>query len=169
LLHPGTRLLLARLYLNQADLAKALPVLEQVVAEQPELASARNDLAYVLASRGEQLERALALAQSAQKPLGENPAAIDTLGYVYYRAGRLDAALTELQRAIALAGSRPGGVSPTYTYHLGLVLEALGRKPEAAGAFEQALASSDEFPEAEDARRHLASLQASATPDANAS
>ncbi len=169
LLHPGTRLLLSRLYLSQGDFAQALPVLEQVVAEQPELASARNDLAYVLASLGQQLERAIALAQSAQKSLGDNAAAIDTLGYVYYRAGRLEAALTELERAIALAGSQPGGVSPTYTYHLGLVLEALGRKPEAASAFERALASTDEFPEAEDARRHLASVQGTASPDANAS
>ena len=67
------------------------------------------------------------------------------------------------ERAIALAGSRPGGVSPTYTYHLGLVLEALGRKPEAASAFERALASTDEFPEAEDARRRLESVQATAS------
>jgi predicted RNA polymerase sigma factor len=60
-------------------------------------------------------------------------------------------------------------VSPTYTYHLGLVLEALGRKPEAASAFQRALASTHEFPEAEDARRHLASVEGTASPDANAS
>ncbi len=169
LLHPGTRLLLARLYLSQGNLAKAQPVLEQVIVEQPELASARNDLAFVLASRGKQLERALELAQAANQALGENDAAIDTLGYVYYRTGRLDVALATFERAIALAGSRPEGVSPTYTYHLGLVLEALGRKPEAASAFERALASKDEFPEAEDARRRLEAVNSTASPSANAS
>ena len=169
LLHAGTRLLLARLQLGQGEFEKAQRELEKVIAEQPELASARNDLAFVLAQRGEQLDRALELARGAQQALGDNPAAIDTLGYVHYRAGRFDAALAELQRAVALAASRPEGVAPIYTYHLGLVLEALGRKSEAAGAFERALGSADGFPEAEDARRHLESVLAISPPDADAS
>ncbi len=169
LLHPGTRLLLARLHLSQGELAKAQPVLETVIVEQPGLASARNDLAFVLASRGEQLERALELAQGARQALGENPEAIDTVGYVYFRAGRLDAALAEFQHAIALAEARPEGVAPTYGYHLGLVLEALGRKHEAASAFERALGSSAAFPEAEDARRRLETVRPNPAPDADAS
>ena len=84
-LHSGARLLLGRLYLSQGELAKAQQAFEKVVADQPELASARNDLAFVLAERGEQLDRALELARGAQQALGDNPAAIDTLGYVYYR------------------------------------------------------------------------------------
>ena len=169
LLHPGTRLLLARLQLSQGELAKAQQVLEKVIVEQPELASARNDLAYVLAQRGEQLDRALELARGAQQALGDSPEAIDTLGYVLYRAGRLDAALAELQRAIALAGSRPTGVAPTYLYHLGLVLQALGRQDEAASTFQRALDSAEDFPEAEDARRRLESVLAKSPPDANPS
>ena len=169
LLHAGTRLLLARLQLSQGELAKAQQGLEKVVVEQPELASARNDLAFVLAQRGEQLDRALELAHGAQQALGESPEAIDTLGYVHYRAGRLAEALAELQRAIALAESRPTGVAPSYTYHLGLVLQALGRQDEAASAFQRALGSTEEFPEAEDAQRRLESVLAKSPPDANPS
>ena len=169
LLHAGTRLLLARLQLSQGELAKAQQGLEKVIVEQPDLASARNDLAFVLAQRGEQLDRALELARGAQQALGESPEVIDTLGYVHFRAGRLAAALAELQRAIALAESQPTGVAPSYTYHLGLVLQALGRKDEAASAFQRALASSEDFPEAEDARRRLESVLAKSPPDANPS
>jgi tetratricopeptide (TPR) repeat protein len=169
LLHPGTRLLLAQLYLSQGELARAQAVLEQVVVEQPGLASARNDLAFVLASNGDQLERALELAVGARAELGENEAAIDTLGYVYFRSGRLDEALAEFQHAIALAGTRSEPVSPTYSYHLGLVLEALGRKQEAARAFEGALAGEGEFPEAADARRRLESVLATSPAGANPS
>jgi tetratricopeptide (TPR) repeat protein len=159
-LHSGARLLLGRLYLSQGELAKAQQAFEKVVAEQPDLASARNDLAFVLAERGEQLERALELARSAQQALGENPAAIDTLGYVYYRSGQLEPALAELERAVALAEARPGERSPVYTYHLGLVLQALGRNDEAAVAFQRSLAGGSDFPEAEDARRRLESVRA---------
>jgi tetratricopeptide (TPR) repeat protein len=97
-LHSGARLLLGRLYLSQGQIEKAQAAFEKVVAEQPDLASARNDLAFVLAQRGEQLDRALELALGVQKALPDNPAAIDTLGYVSYRSGRFDAALAELQR-----------------------------------------------------------------------
>ena len=122
----------------------------------------------MLAERGEQLERALELARGVQQELGENPAAIDTLGYVYYRAGQLEPALAELQRAVALAEARPGEASPVYTYHLGLVLQALGRKDEAAVAFQRALAGDADFPEAEDARRRLESVRAPSPTGANA-
>jgi len=168
-LHSGARLLLGRLYLSQGELAKAQQAFEKVVADLPDLASARNDLAFVLAERGEDLDRALELARGAQQALGDNPAAVDTLGYVYYRAGRFEAALAELQRAIALAEGQPGQLPPVYAYHLGLVLQALDRKDEAAGAFQRALAGGQEFPEAEDARRRLESVLAPTPARANAS
>ena len=168
-LHSGARLLLGRLYLSQGELAKAQEAFEKVVADEPQLASARNDLAFVLAERGEQLDRALELARGAQQALGDNPAAIDTLGFVYYRAGQLEPALTELQRAVALAEAHPGQFSPVYAYHLGLVLQALDRKDEAARAFQRALAGGQDFPEAEDARRRLESVLATTPAGAKAS
>ena len=168
-LHSGARLLLGRLYLSQGELMKAQEAFERVVAEHPEIASARNDLAFVLAERGEQLDRALELALGVQPALGNTPAVSDTLGYVHYRAGRLEAALVELQRAVALAESRPGQAAPVYAYHLGLVLQALNRKGEAADAFQRALAGGEDFPEAEDARRRLESVLATTPAGANAS
>jgi tetratricopeptide (TPR) repeat protein len=168
-LHSGARLLLGRLYLSQGDLEKAQKAFEQVITDHPEQASARNDLAFVLAQRGEKLDRALELAQEAQRALGDNPAAIDTVGYVHYRAGRFEPALAELKRAVALAEVKPGRVAPIYFYHLGLVLQALDRKPEAAAAFQQALASGEDFAEAEDARGRLESVLATTPAGANAS
>jgi tetratricopeptide (TPR) repeat protein len=168
-LHPGARLLLGRLYLSQGQLDKAQATLEKVVVEAPDLASARNDLAFVLAERGEQLPRALELARSAEQALPGNPAVVDTVGYVQFKSGQLEAALGELNRAIALAEARPEGVAPAYPYHLGLVLQALGRKDEAAAAFRRALAGPGDFPEAEDARRRLESVLANSPAGANAS
>jgi tetratricopeptide (TPR) repeat protein len=94
---------------------------------------------------------------------------IDTVGYVQFKSGQLEAALGELNRAIALAEARPDGVAPVYSYHLGLVLQALGRKDEAAAAFRRALAGDGDFPEAEDARRRLEAVLAISPAGANAS
>jgi tetratricopeptide (TPR) repeat protein len=168
-LHVGGRLLLARLYASQGDTAKAQAALERVIAENPQMGSAKNDLAFLVAQRGEQLERAVELAREARRALPENAATLDTLGYVYYRAGRPEAALVELRRAVELA-ERPGApIAPIYPYHLGLVLQALGRNDEAARAFERALANAEGFPEADDARRRLESVLATSAPGANAS
>jgi tetratricopeptide (TPR) repeat protein len=169
-LHAGARMLLGRLYRSQGDLARAQQAYEGVVAELPQLGAAKSGLALVLAERGEQLDRAIELAHEAkrQAPLWD-PAAMDALAYVYYRAGRLKEALDEQGRAILSAKTASGVVAPLYSYHLGLVLQAMGRASEAASAFERALDGGEDFPEAADARRRLEAEVATPAPDAKAS
>ena len=48
---------------------------------------AGNNLAYILAERGTDLNTALSLAQGARKSQPENPSTADTLGWVYYKLG----------------------------------------------------------------------------------
>ena len=69
-------------------------------------------------------------------------------------AHRNEPALQEFQRALRLARERSDGREPTYYYHLGLALRAVGREAQAIAAFEQALRGGG-FPEAESARREL--------------
>jgi len=73
---------------------------------------------------------------------------------VHLRAGRGAPALAAFQRAIRLAADQPDGREPTYHYHVGLALRALGREAQAIVAFEQALGRGT-FPEVESARREL--------------
>ena len=153
-LHPGARLLLGRLYLGQGDTERARAMLEQVVADNPELWTAKNDLAYVLAERGEDLDRALQLAREANAASGENPTTTDTVGYVQLRAGRPEAGILLFHQAIRVAERRSEPPNPSFEYHLGLALRALGREGEAVQSFERALEQGD-FPEADEARRQL--------------
>jgi len=157
-LHPGARLLLSRLYASRGDRAKAMEMLEKVLTERPDHPGAKNDLAFLLAHAGRDLDRALELAQEAQQGLPGNPQAADTAGYVYYRKGLYEAALQQFQYAIELA-SEEGRTEPVFQYHLGLTLQALGRDEEAARAFESALADGAEFAGADDARRKLESMR----------
>lgn len=154
-LHSGARLLLGHIYLAQGDSAKALAMLERVVEDAPDLPGAKNDLAFLLADEGQDLDRALRLAEEAQQALSSDQRTADTVGYVYYRKGLHEAALQQFRYAIELAGESPGEVPGTLHYHLGLTLQALGREEQAAQAFEQALAAESDFPKADDARRQL--------------
>ncbi|HKA16083.1 MAG TPA: hypothetical protein VKH41_13760 [Myxococcota bacterium] len=159
-LHGGARALLARLYFASGEVAKAQEICERVVAESPEIAAAKNDLAFMLASRGGDLARALSLAEQAERALPDSANAADTRGFVLLRLGRYEAALDPLRAALARA--EPGDPSlPTFHYHHGLALAGLARGEEAAAEFDRALALDAGFPGAADARTRLASLRAS--------
>jgi tetratricopeptide (TPR) repeat protein len=162
-LHGGARVLLGRLYLARGEVDKAQATYERVIQQNPEIAPAKNDLAFMLASRGRDLERALRLAEDAQRALPDSANAADTVGYVYLRLGRHEAALQQLRYAIERAGVDDPSL-PTFHYHLGLALSQLARPDEAATHFERALALDPDFPGAADARHQLAARRAAREP-----
>ena len=160
-LQAGPRALLGRILLSRGDSVAAKPLLEQALAERPDLADAKNDLAYLLARDGTDLDRALQLAQEAQQALPNVPEVADTLGYVYLRKGLNEAAIEQFRFAIDLSeqAKRP---QAALEHHLGLALRAAGRNEEAAAAFEKALAIDAHFPDADAARKELEAVRASA-------
>jgi tetratricopeptide (TPR) repeat protein len=97
------------------DVRGAMGHYEKAVEFSPWLAEAANNLAWLYAERGENLERALQLARTAT--LAEkDPTYYDTLGWVHYKRGELDRAGKAFERAL--------GIDPTWvesTYHLALV------------------------------------------------
>ncbi len=154
-LHSGARMLLGHIYVRSGEDDKARSVFEKVLADNPFMTTAKNDLAFLLAVEGEDLDRALRLAEEAQQARSSNPNAADTVGYVYYRKGLHEAALQQFRYAIDLSQEKMDGLVPILHYHLGLTLHALGRDAEAAAAFETALGIDADFRNAEDARRLL--------------
>ena len=156
-LHGGARVLLARLHLAAGDTEAARAAYERVIRDTPEIAGpARNDLAFLLASRNQELETAQALAVAAQRALPGNPNVSDTLGFVLLRRGHAEAAAEQFRLAIQQA--RPDERSlPTFHYHLGLAADAQGHPRVARRQFERALELDPSFPGADDARRRLES------------
>lgn len=71
-----------------------------------------------------------------------NASYVDTLGWVLFRQGKLDHALRELDRALAL----PGGDDPEIWEHRGDVLDAMGRKVEAVTSWRRALVQLETIP-----------------------
>ena len=60
---------------------------EQVMAIDPHAPVAANNLAWIYAETGGNLDLALQLAQIAKTELPETPEVDDTLGWVYYKKG----------------------------------------------------------------------------------
>ncbi|MCU0669199.1 MAG: tetratricopeptide repeat protein [Myxococcota bacterium] len=164
-LPPSGQQLLARLYVTAGRDAEAKPLYEKVLAARSDLPGAKNDLAWILAKEGSDLERALTLAQEAQQAEPESAEVADTLGYVYLKKNLNDPALQQFEYAIELSQRGKSATSPErpeYHYHAGLALQALGRHDQAAASFERALALGN-FDEAEDARRRLEAAKAGAS------
>ena len=132
-------LTLGSLYESRGDKEKALEYYEKAVAVDPNLGAAKNNLAYLLAESGQNLDRALDLAQEAKALLPDNSNAADTLGWVLYRKGVPGAAIGYLKDAES--GARPGDESlGVIRHHLAQAYEANNEPERARETLERALA-----------------------------
>ncbi len=115
-------------------------------------ASARNDLAWMLASDNRELDLALSLAKEASR-FSPEPATLDTLGFVYLAREEYPNAIDALEAATAMDGSPPSA-----HFHLALALSQTGETERAKDSLKRALAGTD-FPETDAARQKLAELE----------
>jgi tetratricopeptide (TPR) repeat protein len=141
----------AQLVLASGDREGAVERLRKVVQHHPDAIGARNDLAFLLAEAGTELDLALSLAETARER-DPSPEVLDTLGWVRLQRGEHELAVAALEQAVA---ERPE--SATIRYHLAKALRASGNQERARHMLEAALGLGS-FPEAEDARAELARL-----------
>jgi tetratricopeptide (TPR) repeat protein len=127
---------------------------ERVLARSPQSAIAANNLAWLYAHRGGNLDVALGLAQTAAQQMPDRPEINDTLGWIYYKKDLPGQAIAVLERSVELDST-----SPLYHYHLGLAYAKSGDRQLAAQWLERALTLNSEFDGASDARRLLASIR----------
>ena len=92
---------------------------------KPKSAQGLNALGYILANRTSRIREARELVSRALKLDPDNPMILDSMGWVEYRSGKLEAALRYLQRA---HHQMP---DPEIAAHLGEVLWKMGREAEA--------------------------------------
>jgi tetratricopeptide (TPR) repeat protein len=110
-------------------------------------------LAWLYAERGEKLDIALQLAQTAVAGLPDSAEAADTVGWVYYKKAIPDLAVAPFARA---ADSDPKNA--TYHYHLGLALAKAGYAAGAMQSLRPAIELKPDFEGAADARRMLEAI-----------
>ena len=94
---------MGNVYLAAKQVAQAEAFYRQALAADETSAQACNNLAYLLAEEGRQLDEALALVERARLLEPANPLMLDTWGYVLYIKGRYREATDVLERARAKA------------------------------------------------------------------
>lgn len=127
---------LAAAYGAKGQVDKQIGILEKLVAAAPQAAGPSNDLAYLLAERGQDLDRALDLARRAVRVAPQNATIADTLGFVYLKRGLPYAALAQFNTAAGLMSAHDDRA--LIHYHRSLALSALGKKKEAKAELAEA-------------------------------
>jgi Flp pilus assembly protein TadD len=82
-------------------------VMETAIKLDPHHADALNYLGYSYAERGVKIDQALSLTKRAVMLKPSNGYYVDSLAWALYKSGSLSEALTEMKRAVALAGDDP--------------------------------------------------------------
>jgi tetratricopeptide (TPR) repeat protein len=122
--------------LNAADL-KRVDLLEKdlrkILAAQPEHADALNALGYTLADQTERFDEAKSYIEKALTLKPDNPAILDSMGWVEYRLGNLETALGYLEKAAEISPNEA-----EISSHLGEVLWIMGKKQRALKVWNEA-------------------------------
>jgi putative PEP-CTERM system TPR-repeat lipoprotein len=150
----GPPTMIASVLLQQGRRADAKAAYRQALAIDAEAPVAANNLAFLYAEDGENLDEALRLAEIAKRRLPGSADPLDTLGWVYYKRGMPTFAASQLRDAVA---REPRNAS--FQYHLGLAYARGEDSKKAREALERALSLDPKSPLAAEARSALASLK----------
>jgi tetratricopeptide (TPR) repeat protein len=108
-------------------------LMRKVIKIKPDHAQAYNALGYGLLERNERIPEAMQLVEKALQLAPDDAAIMDSVGWGYYRSGKLDESVKMLRRAYA------GNANPEIAAHLGEVLWVRGDKAEAKKIWQDSL------------------------------
>ena len=93
---------LSAIYVQLGEVTKGEQILERYLEENPDDPGVNNDLGYLYADQGKNLEKARSMIQKAIKAEPENAAYMDSMGWVLFKLGELEEAITFLKKASTL-------------------------------------------------------------------
>jgi FimV-like protein len=139
---------------------EALEVLEEAIKRNPHAPDLANNLAWLLLERGDNTDKALALAQVAYEGRPEDPRVMDTLAWAYSQKNLHARALWLLTEAHE---KKPR--DPMILYHLGMVYVAMGDADSARRFLREALRAGLSNPHRLEAEATLSGLEDPFPPD----
>ncbi len=120
----------------------------------PNFAPAANNLAYLYAEKGGNVDEALNLAQSAKEQFPDDPNISDTLGWVYYKKNVFSHAIVYLKKANDKIQN-----NPMMRYHLGMAYYKNREKENARRELKKALELDPKFSGSEETKEVLSKLK----------
>jgi putative PEP-CTERM system TPR-repeat lipoprotein len=139
---------LAETSLGEKQYKVAIERFEAIVKQSPKNAVALNNLAWVY--QQEKDARALTTAEQALQLAPENPAILDTIGWMLTEQGNVTRAVPLLQKAAGLAPA-----AAEIHYHLAFALHKSGDKANARKELDKLLSANKSFPQIDDAKALL--------------
>ena len=134
--HPGVRYQIALIQDKAGLTRESVKNFESLLKQRPEDASLLNALGYSLADRNQKLPRAEQLIRKALAASPDNPAFLDSLGWVRFKRGDIPGALPHLERAYRIFPD------PEIASHWGELLWVSGKQSEARALWARSLARS---------------------------
>lgn len=126
--------ILGAAYERSGDLDLSIRKMRAVLEVNPQNAAAMNFIGYTLAERGRDYDEAERLLVRALELRPDSGEFLDSLGWIYFRKGQLEAAVTTLERAERLAPDEPVIIE-----HLGDAYRSVRRLEDARKAYRRAL------------------------------
>jgi tetratricopeptide (TPR) repeat protein len=120
---------------REKKVPESVAAFERLLELKPDHGAALNYLGYMYADRNENLDRALELVTKAVSLEPSNAAYLDSLGWIYFRLGRMEEAEKSL-----LTAKRLSPDDPTIEDHLGDLEEKRGNVAKARERWTRALA-----------------------------
>jgi tetratricopeptide (TPR) repeat protein len=149
----GVHMLIGMIHEMRKDVPQAQAAYEKVLEINPRFGPAANNLAYLYSEYGGDKEKALQLAQTAKEVLPEDPRISDTLGWILYKRGIYERAVSLLRESAEKLGD-----NAEVQYHLGMAYLKTGNPQAAKDSLANALKLSESFTGVEEAKRVLADL-----------
>lgn len=148
------RYYLATLYDKANLFEESVMQAEIIIKNDPNNAHAYNFIGYSYLERSENLEMALKYIQEAVRLSPKDPYIRDSLGWYYFKVGKLDEALKELSFAYELEKK-----DSVITQHLGQVYSAMNKLSLAKDFYEKALTLSEKESERVEIKKALQDIQ----------
>jgi tetratricopeptide (TPR) repeat protein len=126
---------LSAIYVQLGEVTKGEQILERFLEENPDDPGVNNDLGYLYADQGKNLQKAKSMIEKAIKAEPENAAYTDSMGWVLFKLGELKEAKVFLIKASTLER----GQDPTIWDHLGDCQLKLKEPDEAKKSWTKAL------------------------------
>jgi tetratricopeptide (TPR) repeat protein len=152
--NPAPLMVVGTVYELKGDIPKARETYEKVLAINPRFGAAANNLAWIYSEHGGDKDKALQLAQTAKEIMPDDPRVADTLGWILYKRGIYQRALSLLKESASKLGD-----NPQVQYHLGMAYQQTGEKTAAREALRVAVESKVDYPGKDEARKALAELK----------